>query len=111
MTVIANKYVLSLVMLAFVVFVPAHVSLAYSYYPQQPQYQQLYWCNNYYSYSPCPTYNYYPSYYSYYDSYSYYNPYQQYSYYQPYNYDYYTDYYSYGSNMNYNYNYNYNGWY
>ena len=130
---VANKYVASLIMLAFVVLIPAHISFAYSYYPggnssytsssdyQEPSYQ-LSWCNGTYSYSPCQQqyynpqqYSYPTSYYSYYDSYSYYNPYQYYSYYQQptyYGYDYYSNYnYNYNYNGNYNYNYNYNGYY
>lgn len=94
-----KKVVFSLAMWALIVFVPAHVSFAYT-YPQYPYNQyQLYWCSGYYSYSPCPQqYYYYPSY-----------SYPQYIYPQ-----YYPSY-SYNNNQNYNYNnnlnYNYNGGY
>lgn len=96
-----KKMMLSVAMWAFIVFVPAHVSFAYSTYSAQ-QYQ-LYWCQGYYSYSPCATYSqyqyYYPTYYSYPQYY-----YPQYYYYPTYGY-------ANANNYNYNYNYNYNGGY
>jgi hypothetical protein len=97
----------ALCMLAFIVLVPAHISFALSYAPNY----QLYWCNGYYSYSPCmQQYSYTP--YHYYPQYSYYYPqyYSSYSYYSPYAYSYpyygYSNYYGYSGNYNYNVNYN-----
>lgn len=73
---------------------------------------QLYYCNGYYSYTPCP---YYPKHhamnYGNYGNY-YYMPYSMDEYYRPYGYA--TNWYNWQSSFNYNYNYNsnynYNGW-
>ncbi len=88
------------------VIAPVTITFAYSYsgYQQMNYYQpqqtyQLYWCNGYYSYSPCPVYQQ-PTFYYYYPQ-----PYYYYS-------SSYYDSYAYSSSYNYSYNYGYNGgWY
>ncbi len=107
-----KKLVAGVATWAFIVFIPAHISFAMSQYnPQQygsghwgggygrsQSHYQLYWCNGYYSYSPCSySYSYPMTYY-----YSQYYPYYQ-QYYYPYG-----NTYSYGSNVNTNSNYNFN---
>ena len=68
------------VLVALSVALPA-VSAAYSYAPYHQSYQS-YWCNGYYSYTPCPV-HYYPTY-SYYTYSTYYEPvYYQPTYYEP----------------------------
>jgi|GEM_PF-6230488 len=113
-----RKFLASIGVATFIVFVPAHISFALSNYQYQPQsyqqqsYQQqsyqLYWCTSsgygqsgYYSYSPCPQQYSYPTTYTY-PAYSY----PEYYYYPTYYYP--EQYYNYNTNTNSNYNYNYN---